>query len=83
MRDAFGPGIQPRIAAARGHDPVLAGVGARHVLHAQHAGVLRHGDVHQLLHGGRVGVDQVVGQQHGKRLVAHGGSGRQHGVTQA
>ncbi|MNI63907.1 hypothetical protein D3C73_1193180 [compost metagenome] len=83
VRDALGARVQMGFAGTGGHYAVLAGVGAGHVLHAQHTGVLRNGNIHQLLHGGRVGVDQVIGQQHGKGLVAHGGGGRQHGVAQA
>ncbi|MNL33656.1 hypothetical protein D3C87_1555810 [compost metagenome] len=83
MRDAFRARVREGLALAGGHDAVLAGVGAGHVLDSKHAGVVRHRDIHQLLHGGRVGVDQVVGEQHGEGLVAHGGGGRQHGVAQA
>ncbi|MNT50665.1 hypothetical protein D3C72_1875950 [compost metagenome] len=78
MGDAFGAAVGAGISLAGGHDAVLAGVGAGHVLDSKHAGVVRHRDIHQLLHGGRVGVDQVVGEQDCEGLVAHGRSRRQH-----
>ncbi|MNT59108.1 hypothetical protein D3C72_1965840 [compost metagenome] len=82
MRHAFSTPVELGFALPGGHDAILSGIGAGHVLDAQHTGVLRHGDVHQLLHGGRAGVDQIVREQDGEGLVAHRGSGRQHRVAQ-
>jgi len=66
-----------------GHNAVLIGLAARHLLHGQHATVELTRHRHHLADDGAVRVDHVVGQEHGKRLVAHDGGRAQDGVAQA
>ena len=65
-------------------DAVLARIGQGHVLHRQHAAPAALGArLGQLPHGRHRGIDQVVGEDHGERLVAHHGLRAQHGMAQA
>lgn len=64
-------------------DAVAAGLVARHVLDGQHRSLVFFIGLHHLLERTGLAVDQVVGQQHGKGLVAHQVRGAQHGVAQA
>ena len=63
-------------------DAVAADVGRRHGHDADHRVLLALGDLGHLPHHRHRGVDQVVGEQHGERLVADHRLGAEHRVPQ-
>ncbi len=82
LDDAFQAGDTP-LALARVDDAVLVGLVVRHLLDAKHAApaVMEHRQ-HLPEHAVLRGIDQVVGQDHGERLVADDRGGAQHGVAE-
>lgn len=72
-----------RVDLGAGDDAVLARVFTRHVLHRQDAGAPFVELLHHLGHDGRLAHHQVIGQQYGKRVIAHQLARAQHGMTQA
>ena len=72
-----------RVDLGAGDDAVLARVFTRHVLHRQDAGTPFVELLHHLRHDGRLAHHQVIGQQYGKRVIAHQLARAQHGVAQA
>jgi hypothetical protein len=67
----------------RGDDAVRRRVLARDVLDRDHAAAVLRVHLHHLLHHRRRRVDEVVGEDHGERLVAHEVARAEHGVAQA
>lgn len=72
-----------RVDLGAGDDAVLAGVFTRHVLHRQDAGAPFVELLHHLRHDGRLAHHQVIGQQYGKRVIAHQLARTEHGMAQA
>ena len=72
-----------RVDLCAGDDAVLARVFTRHVLHCQNAGAPFVELLHHLGHDGRLAHHQVIGQQYGKRIIAHQLARTEHGMAQA
>jgi hypothetical protein len=66
-----------------GHDAVALRLTARHLLDAEKRGAGRAEDFRHATHRRRVGVDQIVGEQHRERLVADDRLRAEHRVAQA
>ena len=77
----FSTRSRSRAARAGLHDAVLVGLRMRHGLHGHDAAVVE--AIAHLLEAGLLGVDEVVGEVHEERRIAHRGLGAQHGVAQA
>ena len=73
----------PRVAAAlRGDDAVFAGLGTGHDLATDHARLPGRVDIGHLRQHRLLGVDEIVGEMHEERLVAHRRPRAEHRVAE-
>ena len=68
--------------ALRRHDAITVGLGARHRLATDHAAATPGVHRSHLREHRRLCIDEIVGEMHEERLLAHRRSGAEHGMTE-